>query len=151
MSRSERGHLPRTETVGACKASHCQGSAVPAGARVGGRFVRSESTQAGQRAIAAVIGIAERLDRDSPSLRRCSSAGDYAGRCLNSIARPVLNPSPPPTITNGMLFRVCELPLPSSLVQTIVVLSSSDPSPPGSGVSAKSLRPDKRLARSTTC
>src|SRR5437868_14283524 len=32
--------------------------------------------------------------------------------------------SPPPTRTNGMLSRVWELPLPSSLVQRMVVLSS---------------------------
>ena len=39
-----------------------------------------------------------------------------------------------------MLSSVCELPLPSSFVQTMRVLSSSEPPPPGSGVSERRLR-----------
>src|SRR6056297_1435300 len=38
-----------------------------------------------------------------------------------SMASPVLKPNPSPTSTKGMLLRVCELPLPSSFVHTIVV------------------------------
>ena len=51
------------------------------------------------------------------------------------------NPRPFPTSTKGILSSVCELPLPSSLVQTISVLSRSVPPPPGSRVS------DSRFAR----
>ena len=56
-----------------------------------------------------------------------------------SYASPVRHPKPPPTSTNGMLFRVCELPFPSSFVQTIVVLSSNVPCPPGSGIESSFL------------
>ena len=41
--------------------------------------------------------------------------------------------------TKGMLSRVWEFPLPSSLVQTISVLSSRLPPPPGLGVLAETL------------
>ena len=58
------------------------------------------------------------------------------GSFLNLSDRPIWKSRPLPTSTKGMLSRVWELPLPSSLVQTISVLSSRLPPPPGSGVSA---------------
>ncbi len=61
------------------------------------------------------------------------------------IERPIRKSSPLPTSTKGILSSVCELPLPSSLVQTSSVLSSIEPAPPGSGVSAS------RLTRYASC
>src|SRR5260370_347481 len=61
------------------------------------------------------------------------------------IERPMRKSRPLPTSTNVMLSSVCELPLPSSLVQTMSVLSNRLPLPPGSGVSAR------RLARYANC
>ena len=64
------------------------------------------------------------------------SSRRLCGSFLNLIDRPILKSRPLPTRTKGMSSRVCEFPLPSSLVQTIRVLSSRLPPPPGSGVSA---------------
>src|SRR5262249_7015021 len=73
------------------------------------------------------------------------SSRRLCGSFLNLSERPILKSRPLPTRTNGMSSSVCELPLPSSLVQTIVVLSSRLPPPPGSGVSAS------RFARYASC
>src|SRR4051812_7085509 len=67
------------------------------------------------------------------------------GTFLYLSDRPIRKSSPLPTRTNGMLSSVCEFPLPSSFVQTIRVLSSRLPTPPGSGVSAS------RLVRYANC
>ncbi|MBN9520414.1 alpha/beta fold hydrolase, partial [bacterium] len=63
------------------------------------------------------------------SRRLCGTRGNFS-------ERPVRKSRPPPTSTNGMLSSVCEFPFPSSFVQTMTVLSSIVPVPPGSGVSA---------------
>ena len=64
------------------------------------------------------------------------SSSRLCGSFLYLSDRPILKSRPLPTSTKGMLSSVCELPLPSSLVQTMSVLSSRLPPPPGSGVSA---------------
>ena len=65
-----------------------------------------------------------------------ASRSRLCGTFLYLIERPIRKSSPLPTSTNGISLSVWELPLPSSLVQTISVLSSRLPLPPGSGVSA---------------
>jgi len=69
----------------------------------------------------------------------CASARcrQLCGVFLESCERFIWKPNPPPTSRNGMLSSVCELPLPSSLVQMMRVWSSIEPEPPGSGVLAR--------------
>ena len=102
--------------------------------------------------------VSSRLSSGRSTRRRRRSSGYRSARCgdrsrwpararagCGELAkyfseRPILKSRPLPTSTNGMLSRVCELPLPSSLVHMIVVLSSKLPPPPGFvGVSAEAL------------
>src|SRR5262249_49707483 len=68
-----------------------------------------------------------------------ASNSRLCGTFLYLSERPILKSRPLPRSTKGISFKVCELPLPSSLVQTMSVLSSKLPLPPGSGVSASRL------------
>ena len=91
-----------------------------------------------QRTLAAEVAVAEGLDVVAEAMGQRHQQ-PVVRRLLELSERPIWKSSPPPTSTNGMLSSVCELPLPSSLVQTMSVLSSRLPSPPGSGVSAEPL------------
>src|SRR5256886_11653750 len=64
----------------------------------------------------------------------CASANSrrLCGSRLYLSDWPISKSSPPPRRTKGMLSSEWLLPLPSSLVQTINVLSSRLPPPPGS-------------------
>ena len=92
-----------------------------------------------ERAVAAEVRVAELARSGGPKPWASDSSSRLCGTFGYLSDRPILKSRPLPTSTNGMLSSVCELPLPSSLVQTISVLSSRLPPPPGSGVSASRL------------
>ena len=75
--------------------------------------------QAGQRAAAAEVRVAELFDAVPEAVGERQQQPVVRRPCLYLSERPILKSRPLPTSTNGMLSSVCELPLPSSLVQTI--------------------------------
>ena len=84
------------------------------------------------------VAFASVLDDNKPA---ATAPGYVAGDTAYepTAYQPTVTP-PPPTSTNGISFKVWLLPSPSSLSQTIWVLSSMvPPAPPGSGVSASRL------------